>query len=250
MCLIADSAKFLCQIGEESGNPCLLRHSYKADQCWFFERPSGPVSRLPWRLHGWQRGKFSSDRGPTGRRVRRMGEGAPAGRGASGCMFDGWLASSVVLAGTTSAQTDAVLQWLPNSAASAATGVPPEYIAAVIRVESGGDPNAVSSAGAIGLMQVMAVRIPEPGYFRRLWYDPGTNIMAGSTEIGKFLSSTVRSSRRWRAISVVDAIPPAPAPTGTSRPCWALQRVRCRDRQWQQHGRSFGRDDEHRHDRR
>lgn len=101
------------------------------------------------------------------------------------------LASSVVLAGTASAQTDAVLQWLPEiQAASAATGVPPEYIAAVIRVESVGDPNAVSSAGAIGLMQVMPYEFQSQGISEDLWYDPATNIMAGSTEIGKFLAAS------------------------------------------------------------
>jgi hypothetical protein len=102
-------------------------------------------------------------------------------------------AMSVVLAGTTSAQTasDAVLQWLPEiQSASAQTGVPAEYIAAVIRVESGGDPNAVSSAGAIGLMQVMSYEFESQGISSDLWYDPGTNILAGSTEIGKFMAST------------------------------------------------------------
>lgn len=98
---------------------------------------------------------------------------------------------SAVFAGTASAQTDAVLQWLPEiKSASAATGVPAEYIAAVIRVESGGDPNAVSSAGAMGLMQVMPNEFQSQGISEDLWFDPGTNIMAGSTEIGKFLSST------------------------------------------------------------
>jgi hypothetical protein len=98
---------------------------------------------------------------------------------------------SAVFAGTASAQTDAVLQWLPEiQSASAATGVPAEYIAAVIRVESGGDPNAVSSAGAMGLMQVMPSEFQSQGISEDLWFDPGTNIMAGSTEIGKFLSST------------------------------------------------------------
>jgi hypothetical protein len=101
------------------------------------------------------------------------------------------IASSVVFAGTTSAQTDAVLQWLPEiQSASAATGVPAEYIAAVIRVESVGDPNAVSSAGAIGLMQVMPAEFQSQGISEDLWYDPATNILAGSTEIGKFLTST------------------------------------------------------------
>lgn len=100
-------------------------------------------------------------------------------------------AMSVVFAGTTSAQSDAVLQWLPEiQSASAATGVPAEYIAAVIRVESGGDPNAVSVAGAMGLMQVMSYEFESQGISQDLWFDPATNIMAGSTEIGKFLSAT------------------------------------------------------------
>lgn len=98
---------------------------------------------------------------------------------------------SVVFAGTTSAQSDAVLQWLPEiESASAATGVPAEYIAAVIQVESGGDPNAVSSAGAMGLMQVMSYEFESQGISQDLWFDPATNILAGSTEIGKFLSAT------------------------------------------------------------
>jgi hypothetical protein len=102
-------------------------------------------------------------------------------------------AVSFVFAGTTAAQTesDVVLQWLPEiQAASAATGVPAEVIAAVIRVESVGDPNAVSVAGAIGLMQVMPAEFQSQGIPESSWFDPATNIMAGSTEIGKFLSST------------------------------------------------------------
>lgn len=101
--------------------------------------------------------------------------------------------AGVVFAGTTSAQTssDAVLQWLPQiQAASAATGIGPEYIAAVIRVESGGDPNAVSSAGAIGLMQVMPAEFQGQGIPESAWFDPATNIMAGSTEIASHLAST------------------------------------------------------------
>jgi hypothetical protein len=102
-------------------------------------------------------------------------------------------AVSVVFAGTTSAQTesDAVLQWLPEiQAAASATGVPAEVIAAVIRVESVGDPNAVSVAGAIGLMQVMPAEFQSQGIPEGSWYDPATNILAGATEIGKFLAST------------------------------------------------------------
>jgi len=102
-------------------------------------------------------------------------------------------AVSVVFAGTTGAQTesDPVLQWLPEiQAASAATGVPAEVIAAVIRVESVGDPNAVSVAGAIGLMQVMPAEFQSQGIPEGSWFDPATNIMVGSTEIGRFLAAT------------------------------------------------------------
>jgi hypothetical protein len=102
-------------------------------------------------------------------------------------------AMSVVFADTISAQTesDAVLQWLPEiQSAASATGVPAEVIAAVIRVESGGDPNAVSVAGAIGLMQVMPAEFQSQGIPEGSWYDPATNILAGATEIGKFLAST------------------------------------------------------------
>ena len=102
-------------------------------------------------------------------------------------------AVSVVFAGTTSAQTesDPVLRWLPEiQAAASVTGVPAEYIAAVIRVESVGDPNAVSSAGALGLMQVMPYEFESQGISPDLWFVPATNILAGSTEIGKFLTST------------------------------------------------------------
>lgn len=101
--------------------------------------------------------------------------------------------SLAVFAGTAAAQveSDPVLQWLPQiEAAAGATGVPAEYIAAVIRVESGGDPNAVSVAGAIGLMQVMPAEFQSQGIPESAWFDPATNILAGSTEIGRFLAAT------------------------------------------------------------
>ncbi|MCY0878400.1 MAG: lytic transglycosylase domain-containing protein [Firmicutes bacterium] len=56
--------------------------------------------------------------------------------------------TSTAAPATTSVQ-DAIRQ------AAAATGLSPALLAAVASVESGFDPNAVSSAGAIGLMQLM-----------------------------------------------------------------------------------------------
>lgn len=69
------------------------------------------------------------------------------------------------------------------AAASQAFGLPEAWIRAVIRAESGGDPHAVSVAGAMGLMQVM----PETWADLRARYalgadpfDPRDNVMAGT----------------------------------------------------------------------
>ena len=59
--------------------------------------------------------------------------------------------------------------------------IPPKLVAAVIQAESGGDPNAKSSAGAVGLMQLMPVhKVDDP-------LDPEQNIKAGT----KYLSELI-----------------------------------------------------------
>jgi soluble lytic murein transglycosylase-like protein len=56
----------------------------------------------------------------------------------------------------SSAYPEKVRRWCELIMEFAAThGLPPELIAAVILQESGGDPQAYSSSGAVGLMQVM-----------------------------------------------------------------------------------------------
>jgi transglycosylase-like protein with SLT domain len=76
---------------------------------------------------------------------------------------------------------DPVLRWLPEIvAASQQWGVPPELIAAVIRVESQGQPGVISPAGARGLMQMMPDQIGGQGVPQSLWHDPATNIAAGA----------------------------------------------------------------------
>jgi hypothetical protein len=62
--------------------------------------------------------------------------------------------------------------------AAASTGLPPELIVAVIYHESGGNPRAVSRAGARGLMQLMprtarGLGVSDP-------FDPRQNIMGGA----------------------------------------------------------------------
>ncbi|MBA2276569.1 MAG: transglycosylase SLT domain-containing protein [Chloroflexia bacterium] len=65
-------------------------------------------------------------------------------------------------------------------AAAERTGVPASLIAGIIKVESQGDPDAVSPAGARGLMQVMPDHLHEQGVNSSRWHDPATNIQAGA----------------------------------------------------------------------
>lgn len=67
--------------------------------------------------------------------------------------------------------------------ASQRFGIPERWIRAVLRVESAGDVHAVSSAGAIGLMQVMPdtwANLRDRYGLGRDPYDPRDNIMAGA----------------------------------------------------------------------
>jgi soluble lytic murein transglycosylase-like protein len=66
-------------------------------------------------------------------------------------------------------------------------GIDPDLLAAVMTVESGGDPNAVSYAGAVGLMQVMPydpAKFPQRPAAASL-YDPDNNLAWG----GRILAS-------------------------------------------------------------
>ena len=66
--------------------------------------------------------------------------------------------------------------------------VPPQYIRAVMQVESGGKPGAISGAGAGGLMQVMPATYDELAAKHGLGadrFDPRNNIMAGTAYLGQ-----------------------------------------------------------------
>ncbi len=70
--------------------------------------------------------------------------------------------------------------------ASQRFGIPASWISAVIKVESSGNPSAVSSAGAMGLMQIMPGTWAE---LRRTYsfgddpFDPRENILAGTAHL-------------------------------------------------------------------
>ena len=62
------------------------------------------------------------------------------------------------------------MQWMPISEkAGAAWGVSPQLITAIIAIESGGNPNAVSKSNAIGLMQLKASTSVRDVYRRMGW---------------------------------------------------------------------------------
>jgi soluble lytic murein transglycosylase-like protein len=94
-------------------------------------------------------------------------------------------------------------------------GIDPDLARAVMRMESGGNPNAVSSAGAIGLMQLM------PGTARGLGVnpqDPKRNIEGGVKYLAqladKYDGDYERTLAAYNAgsarVDSYDGIPPFP----------------------------------------
>src|SRR5262249_54950476 len=68
---------------------------------------------------------------------------------------------------------------------TAGTDVDPRLVEAVIAQESGGDPNAKSPKGAMGLMQIMPAMAAEGSLKRGMEYDPEANIAAGIKYLGR-----------------------------------------------------------------
>jgi soluble lytic murein transglycosylase len=71
-------------------------------------------------------------------------------------------------------------------------GLSEALVRSVIRAESGGDPRAVSPAGARGLMQLMPAAEQDVRRWRRLaepgdLFDPDYNIRVGSAYLGRML---------------------------------------------------------------
>ena len=64
-------------------------------------------------------------------------------------------------------------------------GLAPELVRAVIHTESGGNPRAVSPAGAMGLMQLMPENVKDAGIADP--FDPEQNIAAGTRQLSDLM---------------------------------------------------------------
>lgn len=85
--------------------------------------------------------------------------------------------------------SDAVMQWASLiQQASGRYGIPAGLIAAIITVESSGNPEAVSPVGAQGLMQVMPMHLERYGIPASKWRDPATNIDAGTRLLAELVT--------------------------------------------------------------
>jgi len=74
----------------------------------------------------------------------------------------------------------AVNQWAPQIyAAQEKYNLPAHFIAAVVAIESMGNPNIVSKDGGMGLMQITSPSL-KAGYTKEQLLDPGTNVMIGT----------------------------------------------------------------------
>ncbi|MBV9849620.1 MAG: lytic transglycosylase domain-containing protein [Armatimonadetes bacterium] len=66
-------------------------------------------------------------------------------------------------------------------------GLDPSLVRAVIHTESGGNPRAVSRAGAMGLMQLMPANVKEAGVTDP--FDPEQNIAAGTKQLSDLMQT-------------------------------------------------------------
>ena len=112
----------------------------------------------------------------------------------------GWLQGAVTFVNGSSEAEGAyagVIRWqsLIDTAAKA-HGVPPALIAAIMAVESSGNPDAVSPAGAQGLMQIMPDQLTRLGVPQTMWHDPTANIDAGARYLAESLGNggTIQSA--------------------------------------------------------
>ncbi|HET9017247.1 MAG TPA: peptidoglycan DD-metalloendopeptidase family protein, partial [Thermomicrobiaceae bacterium] len=102
-----------------------------------------------------------------------------------------WLQGATVpiSGGVGGSVSGSVLQWASLiQAAARQYHVPAGFIAAIMTVESDGNPGSISPVGAQGLMQVMPAELSAFGVPQAQWLDPATNILAGARYIAGTLN--------------------------------------------------------------
>lgn len=77
-------------------------------------------------------------------------------------------------------------------------GLSPAYVAAILQIESAGQPCAVSHANAAGLMQIMPSVARRYGVYDR--FDPRENIAAGTAHLAEALRLASGDARRGAAV--------------------------------------------------
>lgn len=118
-------------------------------------------------------------------------EASPTGSNVWGTApWPAWAPESSVSASGSSNDETAELAALVNQAA-AKYGLPPALLYAVIEQESGGNPNATSPAGAMGLMQLMPATAAAYGATHP--YDPAENVDAGAHYLADLLARYQRN---------------------------------------------------------
>ncbi|WP_404417310.1 lytic transglycosylase domain-containing protein [Vreelandella aquamarina] len=116
---------------------------------------------------------------------------------------------------------DLILQRVYQEASLA--GLPPSLILALIEVESAFEADAVSSAGAVGLMQIMPFWLEELGLAADNLKDPARNLRYGCTILAHYLA--VENGDFTRALARYN---------GSLGKTWYPERVM---HAWQQHWR-------------
>ncbi len=106
------------------------------------------------------------------------------------------------------------------AAASEQTGVDPALLFSVLLAESGGDPDAVSPKGAVGLMQLMPGTARELGVERP--EDPQANIAGGARYLAQMLARF--DSRTDLALAAYNAGPGAVTAAGEQIPAFSETR--------------------------
>jgi soluble lytic murein transglycosylase-like protein len=111
--------------------------------------------------------------------------------------------SSAVISTSTSTSSSSSSRYDLANQAAAAAGVDQSVFYDLVTAESAWNPNAVSSAGAIGLTQLMPATAAQLGVSNP--YDPWQNLVGGATYLASLLNQF--GGDYWKALAAYNAGP-------------------------------------------